>query len=136
MGRPAAGCAPAAPSSGPQPGVPLPSLPRPVARPCPCPSQDRPWQASWCARRVPWAPGELLCQGRGSRGLPPSQALSSSGKTRQKLPSPSQLRAPGRPLAEVSPAPLPARTVTACVCPGLLERTGLRGGVLPLWGSP
>ena len=34
------------------------------------PSWDRPWKASWCAWRVPWVPGELLCQGRGSQGLP------------------------------------------------------------------
>lgn len=96
-------------------------------------------------RGFPWVPGELLCQGRGSWGLPAPPAAEPLREDQEEAPEPLTAPAPSRPLADVHPAPLPARTVTACDnIPGVPGASGVNGaegwgawasGVLPLRGS-
>ena len=60
-----------------------------------------------------------------AQGLPGPPGAEPLREDQAEAPEPFMALAPGRPLADVHPAPLPARTVTACdtflVCPGLLE---------------
>lgn len=58
------------------------------------PSWDRPWQASWCVWRVPSVPGELLCQGRGSRGLPAPPGAEPLREDQAEAPKPLAAPAP------------------------------------------
>lgn len=119
MGRPAAGCAPAAPSSGSQPGVPLPSLPLPL------PGQalagilvcaEGPLGARRAALSGPGLPGPAP--------LPGAELLrEDQAEAPKPLAAPGPRQTPGRGVSRP-----PAREDSHCLCvPGAPGANGAEG---------